>query len=410
MVQDSVKCPKCGETIKLSQAIYKDIEVEIRNKYERQAEEKIDNELRKMKTKEQTLAKEYESKEEELNNRLLKERRQIEERARKNIAQTQQLEVADLKERLAEKEEKLKVAEEQELVMRKKQRDLEERTRATEIDLARRLDQERQKIADKISEEAEEKHRLKDAEKEKQMTDMRKQIEDLKRKADQGSQKLQGEVLELDLEEALKREFPFDVIESVAPGVRGADIIHAVKTQSGRECGKILWETKRTKTWNDQWVSKLKGDQRNTKADIAVLVSEALPDGFKQFREINGIWVTDITSAICLSIALRVVLNQVARERALQTGKKEKAELVYGYLTGMEFKSRVEAIIEAFGSLKDDLDTERRSMERAWSKREKQIQQVILNIAGMHGELAGLAGSSLPGIRMLELPVDTKQE
>jgi len=145
------------------------------------------------------------------------------------------------------------------------------------------------------------------------------------------------------------------------------------------------------------------------KADIAVLVSETLPDGFKQFREINGIWVTDIASAICLSVALRVVLNQVARERALHTGKQEKAEMVYNYITSMEFKNRVEPIIESFRSMKEDLDSERRSMERSWAKREKQIQQVLLNIAGMHGDLAGLAGASLPGIKTLELPSDTAQ-
>ena len=284
-MQDTIKCPKCGEIIKLSQAISEDIEVEIKNKYEKQADEKIKSEINRLKIKEQALAKEYESKE-----------------------------------------------------------------------------------------------------------------------AEQGSQKTQGEVLELDLEQALIREFPFDVIESVAPGMKGADIVQVVKTQSGRECGKILWETKRTKTWNDQWINKLKGDQRSTKADISVLVSETLPEGFKQFREINGVWVTDITSAVCLSVALRVVLNQVARERALQTGKQEKAELVYSYITSMEFKNRVEPIIEAFRSMKDDLDAERRSMERSWSKREKQIQQVILNIAGMHGDLAGLAGASLPGIKTLELP------
>jgi len=291
MMQDTIKCPKCGEIIKLSQAISEDIEVEIKNKYEKQADEKIKSEINRLKIKEQALAKEYESKE-----------------------------------------------------------------------------------------------------------------------AEQGSQKTQGEVLELDLEQALIREFPFDVIESVAPGMKGADIVQVVKTQSGRECGKILWETKRTKTWNDQWINKLKGDQRSTKADISVLVSETLPEGFKQFREINGVWVTDITSAVCLSVALRVVLNQVARERALQTGKQEKAELVYSYITSMEFKNRVEPIIEAFRSMKDDLDAERRSMERSWSKREKQIQQVILNIAGMHGDLAGLAGASLPGIKTLELPLVTTQE
>jgi len=410
MAQDTIKCPKCGKTIKLSQAISEDIEAEIRNKCEKQAEEKIKSEIGKLKIKEQTLAKEYEDKEEQFNIRLAKERKQIEDKARRDISQAQQAELADLKDQLAKKGEKLKKAEQEELDLRKKQRDLEDKTRSMEIEVARKIDEERQKIVDKISEEAGERHRLKDAEKEKQMIDMRKQIEDLKRKAEQGSQKTQGEVLELDLEEALSREFPFDAIESVAPGIKGADIVQVVKTQSGRECGKILWETKRTKNWNDQWINKLKSDQRNAKADISVLVSETLPDGFKQFREINGVWVTDIASVICLSVALRVVLNQVARERALQTGKQEKAELVYGYITSIEFKNRVEAILEAFRSMKDDLDAERRSMERSWSKREKQIQQVVLNISGMHGDLAGLAGASLPGIKTLEFTSEIVQE
>ena len=410
MAQDTIKCPKCGKTIKLSQAISEDIEAEIRNKCEKQAEEKIKSEIGKLKIKEQTLAKEYEDKKEQFNIRLAKERKQIEDKARRDISQAQQAELADLKDQLAKKGEKLKKAEQEELDLRKKQRDLEDKTRSMEIEVARKIDEERQKIVDKISEEAGERHRLKDAEKEKQMIDMRKQIEDLKRKAEQGSQKTQGEVLELDLEEALSREFPFDAIESVAPGIKGADIVQVVKTQSGRECGKILWETKRTKNWNDQWINKLKSDQRNAKADISVLVSETLPDGFKQFREINGVWVTDIASVICLSVALRVVLNQVAKERALQTGKQEKAELVYGYITSIEFKNRVEAILEAFRSMKDDLDAERRSMERSWSKREKQIQQVVLNISGMHGDLAGLAGASLPGIKTLEFTSEIVQE
>ncbi|MDP2913461.1 MAG: DUF2130 domain-containing protein, partial [Candidatus Omnitrophota bacterium] len=376
----------------------------------KQAEERIDNELKRIKSREEALEKKYESREDEFDAQLAKERKQIEEKVKKEAAQAQQTEFADLKEQLGEKIELLQKAEEQELQLRKKQRALEEKARSMEIEMARRLDQERKSIIDKISNELEESHRLKDAEKEKQLSDMRKQIEDLKRKSEQGSQKIQGQVLELELEDALKKEFQFDIIEPIAPGIKGGDIIQIVKTQSGRECGKILWETKRTKNWNDQWIQKLKNDKRDVKADIAVLVSEALPDGFKQFREISGVWVTDIPSAISLSLALRVVLNQVAVERALQTGKKEKAELVYNYLTGIEFKSRVEAIIEAFKSIKDDLDTEKRSMERVWSKREKQIQHVLLNIAGMHGDLAGLAGASLPGIKMLELPSDAAQD
>lgn len=368
MVQDTITCPKCGEVIRLSQAISKDIEAELRGKLEKQ----------------------------------------IGDRVKREIAEKAAAEVADLKAALAEKAELLRNASQQELDLRKKQREIEERARAMEVDIARRIDRERREIIDRISQEAEEHHRLKDAEKEKQLTDMRRQIEDLKRKAEQGSQKIQGEVLELELEEALRREFPFDLIEPVSSGIKGGDIIQTVKTQSGRTCGKILWETKRTKNWSEQWIQKLKDDLRDVKADIAVLVSEALPDGFRQFREINGVWVTDVVSAVSLSLALRVVLNQVARERALQSGRTEKAELVYSYLTGPEFKNRVEAIIESFQSLKDDLDTERRAMERIWAKREKQIQQVLLNIAGMRGDIEGMSGVALPPIKALELAHDAE--
>jgi hypothetical protein len=369
-MQDRIKCPKCGEEIELSQVLSRDIEAEIKKRYD------------------ETMAK---------NSRLL------EERLRKEILSEQGLEVADLKAQLAEKAKRLDVAQDKELELRKRQRELEDREKAMKLETERAMDSERKKIAEKAATDAEEAHRLKDAEKEKQLAGMRRQIEELKRKAEQGSQKIQGEVLEIELEEALKREFPFDSVEPVASGTKGADILQVVKTQSGRECGKILWETKRTKNWSDQWLAKLKSDQRDIKADIAVLVSEALPDGFKQFREINGVWVTDIPSAISLSLALRVVLNQVARERALQTGKKEKAELIYDYITGTEFRNRVEAIVEAFRSIKADLDSERNAMERIWAKREKNIQQVLSHIAGMHGDFAGIADASLPAIKLLEL-------
>jgi hypothetical protein len=369
-MQDRIKCPKCGEEIELSQVLSKDIEAEIKKRYE------------------ETMAK---------NSRLL------EERLRKEILSEQGLEVADLKAQLAEKSKRLDAAQDKELELRKRQRDLEAREKAMQLEMERAMDEERKKVSEKAAADAEEAHRLKDAEKEKQLAGMRKQIEELKRKAEQGSQKIQGEVLELELEDALKREFPFDSIEPIASGTKGADILQVVKTQSGRECGKILWETKRTKNWSDQWLTKLKSDQRDIKADIAVLVSEALPEGFKQFREINGVWVTDIPSAVSLSLALRVILNQVARERALQTGKKEKAEVIYDYITGTEFRNRVEAIVEAFRSIKSDLDSERNAMERIWAKREKSIQQVLSNIAGMHGDFAGIADASLPAVKLLEL-------
>jgi hypothetical protein len=451
MTQETIKCPKCGELIKLSEAISHDMEIVINAKYEKAFEQRILEERKKMEAKskkeaqesvsleltdlkeqlsekskkleeiqkqelelrkrerqlgekEQTLARQLEVREQQLKEKWLVEKRLIEEKAKKETEDAHKIQLADLQEQIKEKSERLENAQQQELELRKQQRKLEEDKKAFELESNRKLDTERHKIAEKVAIELEESHRLKDAEKDKQMTDMRKQIEELKRKAEQGSQKIQGEVLELELEQLLKDEFPFDAIDSVSSGIKGADISHTVKTQSGRNCGKILWETKRTKTWNDGWVQKLKDDQREAKADLAVIVSEVLPKGFHHFREIDGIWVTDIPSAVSLALALRVVLIQVTRTREIQTGKEEKMEIVYNYLTGIEFKNRVQAIMESFIAMKQDLDSEKRAMTNVWAKREKQIERVIQNIAGMHGDLEGIAGSSLPAVKVLELP------
>jgi len=255
-----------------------------------------------------------------------------------------------------------------------------------------------------LSNELEEKNRLILAEKDKQLKDMRNQIDVLKRKAEVSSQQLKGEVLELELEDLLKNAFPFDEIKPITKGMKGADVIQVVKTQYGKICGKILWETKRTKSWSDSWIQKLKDDQRSEKADIAVIVSEVLPKGLSIFREIKGVWVSEISSSISLGVALRVVLIRVAREREFHKGKKEKMELIYSYLTGPEFRNRVEAIIEGFVAMKTELEGEKRAMEKIWSRRAKQIEKVIYNLSGMHGDLEGIAGKALPVIKVLELP------
>ena len=373
MTKETIKCPDCGAVIELSEAISHDIEVRLKQQYE---------------------------------NEIGKTKKAIEEKAKKEAQESLNIKISDLNEQLEEKTKNLKEAQRQELELRKRQRELVEKEEKLELELSRKIDAERQKIIQKTSKEFEETHRLKDAEKDKQLDDMKKQIDELKRKSEQGSQQMQGEVLELELEESLKEEFPFDVIEPVAKGVKGGDIIQTVKTQSGRICGKILWETKRTKNWSDSWIQKLKDDQRDAKADLAILVSETLPKGFHHFRLISGVWVPDILSAVSLALALRVVLIQVARERETQVGKKEKMELAYNYLTGQEFRNRVEAIVESFTAMKADLEAERRAMLKIWAKREKQIERVISNAAGMHGDLQEIAGSSLPTIKILELPND----
>ena len=373
MTKETIKCPECGEVIELSEAISHDIEIRLKQQYE---------------------------------NKIEKTKKSIEEKAKKEVQESLNIKISDLNEQLEEKTKNLKEAQKQEIELRKRQRELVEKEEKLELELSRKIDAERQKIIQKTSKEFEETHRLKDAEKDKQLDDMKRQIDELKRKAEQGSQQMQGEVLELELEESLKEEFPFDVIEPVAKGVKGGDIIQTVKTQSGRICGKILWETKRTKNWSESWIQKLKDDQRDAKADLAILASESLPKGLQHFRSISGVWVTDILSAVSLALALRVVLIQVARERVTQVGKKEKMELAYNYLTGQEFRNRVEAIVESFTAMKMDLEAERRAMLKIWAKREKQMERVISNAAGMHGDLQEIAGSSLPAIKMLELPND----
>ena len=373
MTKETIKCPECGEVIELSEAISHDIEIRLKQQYE---------------------------------NKIEKTKKSIEEKAKKEVQESLNIKISDLNEQLEEKTKNLKEAQKQEIELRKRQRELVEKEEKLELELSRKIDAERQKIIQKTSKEFEETHRLKDAEKDKQLDDMKRQIDELKRKAEQGSQQMQGEVLELELEESLKDEFPFDVIEPVAKGVKGGDIIQTVKTPSGRICGKILWETKRTKNWSESWIQKLKDDQRDAKADLAILASESLPKGLQHFRLISGVWVTDILSAVSLALALRVVLIQVARERVTQVGKKEKMELAYNYLTGQEFRNRVEAIVESFTAMKMDLEAERRAMLKIWAKREKQMERVISNAAGMHGDLQEIAGSSLPAIKMLELPND----
>jgi len=393
MSQNSIKCPKCGTAIPLSEALSHDIEERARQTYEKQlAENKIkhQDELKQL--------------EKDLDSRLQKKSKELEAKLKKQAEEAVSADIADLKAQAEESNKRLKKAEGNELALRKRQRELEEREKNLELETARKIEEEKRKIEDAVSARFEEQHKLKDAEKDKKLTDALKQVDELKRKMEQGSQQTQGDVLELELEGMFKREFPFDVIEAVSTGVRGGDIIQTVKTQSGRTCGVILWETKRVKNWSESWIAKLKDDQGDAKADLAVLVSEALPAGFHHFRQINGVWVTDIPSALSLAVALRVVLIKEANAKEVESGKDDKKDLIYRYVTGPEFRNRVTAIVEGFRAMKEDLESEKRAMQKIWGSREKQIERIISNTAGMYGDLEGLAGPSLPSIKILELP------
>jgi len=246
-----------------------------------------------------------------------------------------------------------------------------------------------------------EEHRLKDAEKDKKLQDAIIANEELRRKLQQGSQQTQGEVLELHIEELLEMNFSPDTIEPVPKGVRGADVIQRVYNRRGDACGVIVWESKHTKTWSQSWIQKLKDNLRLAKGDVGVLVTDVLPKGVQNFATIDGVWVTTPLCALGLAMALRGQLIEVATTKLSAVGKNEKMEMLYRYLSGPEFKQRVEAIVESFVDMQKDLQTERRTAESRWSKREKQIQRVITNTAGMYGDFGGLIGTSLQSIPAL---------
>jgi hypothetical protein len=240
---------------------------------------------------------------------------------------------------------------------------------------------------------------LKLAEKEKQIQDAKKVNDELKRKLEQGSQQAQGEVLELQLEELLRSAFPRDQIEPVPKGCNGADIVQTVISRSGRACGTILWESKRTKAFSDGWLQKLKDDQRKLTAEIAVLVTEALPKDCSTFVYTNDIWVSNLQCALSLAMAIRMQLINLAVARAAADGAKQKSEILYEYVSSTQFRQRVEAIAEAFIGMQSGLQEEKRAAQKQWAKREKQIEQVISNTAGMYGELQALTGlSDIPAL------------
>ncbi len=306
-----------------------------------------------------------------------------------------------LEEQLAEKDIKLREANKKELEIRKEKNKLDEEKRNFELEKQRQLDEERKKIFEEAGKKAAEEQQYVIAQLKKQLTDATKAKDELSRKLEQGSQQTQGEVLELELEEILKTEFPQDEILPVPKGTSGADIIQKVNDRSGRSCGQIIWEFKNAKNWSENWISKLRDNQRDIKAEIAVIVSVVLPDDVNNYKFRDGVWICDVKLVVALATSLRYNLEVIMRERAMALGKDEKMDIIYSYLTGPEFKQRVEAIVEAFSNMKNGLDKEKLAYQKIWAEREKQIQRVINSTVGLYGDLSGLA--PLQQIKMLEL-------
>lgn len=354
-MSEMIKCPECNASIDISKALSKNIEANL---------------------------------EVELKKRVAIEKGKIIKEANESILSLQ---------------EKLDTANANELNLRKQKTEIEQKAKDIELDVQRRLEEEKGKLEARIADRMAQDYELNMREKDKKLADTLSQVENLKRKIEQGSQQSQGEILEVEIEDIIRVEFPFDAIEPVTKGVKGGDIVQTVRSKDGEEAGRIIWELKRTKSFSESWIAKLKADARLVKASVCILATETMPNGMEHFGMVEGVWITPLKDCIPLSRALRFGLTQVAREKQMQSGRRDKAEIMYDYLIGIEFKGRIEAIVEGYWGMKEDLESERRAMEKIWAKREKQINQITFNLAGMHGEMEALAGDSLPNVKLLEM-------
>lgn len=376
MTDTQITCPNCGTAIELTEALAAPLHARLDAAHQAQiAQVRRDADVR-----------------------LTALVSQAERKARDDAA----LERHMLQNELEDERRRREAAQQAELALRQEKSALESRARELDLEVARRVDTEKQRVEETLRRDFAEQQGLKLKEKDKLVEELRRSLEEATLKTQQGSQERQGEVLEIDVQAELERRFPHDLISPVPKGARGADLVQEVR-DAGRACGTIVWETKNTKHWQPAWLDKLKHDQRSLGASLAVIVSAALPDGIVEFGRIDAVWIAGLRTWPALAVALREQLTQVAFAHAAAEGKHEKMELLYRYLAGDQFRGRVEAIVEAFTALQTQLNRERLAMERLWKEREKQIERVLANTAGMYGEMRGIVGSSLPDMAALEL-------
>jgi hypothetical protein len=418
MTDPTITCPNCKTEIKLNESLAAPLIAATRQQFERQLAQKdsdIASREQAMRDKEKQLLEDKRKLDEQVTDQvaaqLKAERTRViaEESKKAKQASAVELEnkareLTDLQEVLKARELKLAEAQQAQAELIKKQRALDDEKRELELTVEKRVQSGLTEVRNLAKKEAEDEQKLKVMEKEQTISAMQKQIQDLKRRAEQGSQQLQGEVQELELENILRGKFPFDAIEPVPKGEFGGDVLHRVRSNGGNTCGTILWESKRTKSWSDGWLTKLREDQRTAKAEVAVIVTHALPKGVETFELMDGVWVTHPRAALPVAMILRQSLLDLAGARQSSQGQQSKTEMVYQYLTGPRFKLRVEAIVEAFSTMQEDLDRERKAIMKQWAKREEQIERVMNATVGMYGDLQGIAGKSLQEIEGLELP------
>lgn len=425
-----ISCPNCGHKFELENQLRLGIEQEFKEKYnskwreEKNALQKEKDEIKKLEQILQQSKEQIQSTvQDEVNKKLLaekeelaklknqqfeiiqeaiaKERIELTELAKKNAEKDLSLQIEMLNKELDEKRNAIQDSQKRELELLKKQQELDEQKKAFELESQRQINQMQVELEEKIKKAEAEKIDFKMKEKEKQIEDLHKLVDEMKRKSEQGSMQTQGEVQELALEELLKNSFPYDIIEEVGKGVRGADAVQIVNNHFGKQCGKIIYESKRTKNFAVEWIDKLKADQRSSQADIAILVTQTMPKDMTHFGEKNGVWICSFEEVKPLASVVRDGIIKVSLAMASQENKGEKMQMMYDFLTSTEFRNQMEAIVDGFRNMREGIIKEKIQAEKNWKEREKQLDKVLLNATHFIGSVKGIAGSAMDDIKMI---------
>jgi len=402
-----VTCPNCKHEFSIESALTADIEKDIAEKLKKEFNErwlvekkKADDNVRLQKELIETERKRLL---EEQSTEWDKKRKELEEQVKSKLTKESELQIEFFKKQNEENEEKLKSLRKLEVEKMEIQQRMKDLENQHELNTRKLLLEKENELKEKIGKEADQKNELRLKEFQKQIEDQKRLIEEMKRKSEQGSMQLQGEVQELALEEMLKQVFPFDDINEIGKGVRGADLVQTVKNSLGQPCGTIIWESKRTKDFQPLWIEKFKADFRQTGGDVGVIVTQAMPKDMEGFGLKEGIYICQYAEARSLGMILRQTLIKISEANASQENKGEKMTMLYNYLTGNEFRHQIEAISEGFVSLKNEITREKVAMERLWKEREKHIEKVLINTVGMYGSIKGIAGSAVANIKSLEM-------
>jgi hypothetical protein len=389
---NKITCPNCGHQFNTDHALALEVENKLRAEYNG-----------KFKGLQVQLLKEKEQKEQELKQNFELERKKTEAELKNKLLNDFEAQLKSSQDELEAKRKENTLLKSKELELLKKERALIEEKQEFELEMQKKIFAERKGIEEAAKRKSDEDNQLKFKEKDILVEQLMKQVDEMKKRAEQGSMQLQGEALELILEELLRATFPFDTISEVGKGVKGADVIQIIRNATGKECGTIIYESKRTRSFSNDWIDKLKADLRSQKSDIAVIVTEAMPKDMDKFGQKDGIWICTFAEVKSVAAVLRESLIRIADIKASQENRGDKMQFLYDFLTGNEFKQHIESIVESFSSMQTGLSKERMAMERMWSEREKQLNKVLVNMSSMYGSIKGIAGNAVADVKMLDI-------